>query len=240
MTLIQIEVNNCNNIDSASISVAVQKLNIKFAPNGTGKSTIARAILLGHKKEQNLLKELMPFKLRKENPENKQPEVTGAENIKRLMCFNEEYVNQFVFKPNELVSNSFDILFRTDSYKQREQEIEELVRNIKQLFLNNPKLETLIANLKEMGDAFKLSKSGLSKSSVGMKGLSVGNKLHHIPAGLESYTPFIQSQNSVGWIDWQTKGYDFAELSDNCPFCTSHAADKKDQIKKLGRNMTRT
>ncbi len=235
MTLIQIEVNNCNNIDSASISVAVQKLNIKFAPNGTGKSTIARAILLGHKKEQNLLKELMPFKLRKENPENKQPEVTGAENIKRLMCFNEEYVNQFVFKPNELVSNSFDILFRTDSYKQREQEIEELVRNIKQLFLNNPKLETLIANLKEMGDAFKLSKSGLSKSSVGMKGLSVGNKLHHIPAGLESYTPFIQSQNSVGWIDWQTKGYDFAELSDNCPFCTSHAADKKDQIKKVGQ-----
>lgn len=235
MSSIQIVVKNCNNIDSAAISLAVQKLNIKFAPNGTGKSTIARAVQLGLKGDQNLLSELMPFKLRKENPENKQPEVNGAENIKSIMCFNEEYVSQFVFKPTELVSNSFDILIRTETYKQREQEIEELVRNTKQLFLSNPELETLIANLKEMGDAFKLSKSGLSKSSTGMKGLSTGNKIQHIPAGLELFTPFIQSQNSVGWIDWQTKGYGFAELSDNCPFCTSHAADKKDQIKKVGQ-----
>ena len=235
MSSIQLEVKNCNNIDSAAISLAVQKLNIKFAPNGTGKSTIARAVLLGLKGDQNLLSELMPFKLRKANPENKQPEIKGAEALKNVMCFNEEYVSQFVFKPNELLSNSFDILIRTDAYKQRALEIEELVRSITQQFSGNPELETLIANLKEMGDAFKLSKSGLSKASTGMKGLSAGNKIKHVPAGLESYTQFIQGQNSVGWIDWQTNGYEFVELSDICPFCTSHAADKKDQIKKVGQ-----
>jgi hypothetical protein len=234
MSAIQLEIKNCNNIDSAVISLAVQKLNIKFAPNGTGKSTIARAVLVGRNADQNSLSELMPFKLRKENPQNKQPEVKGAEALKNIMCFNEAYVNQFVFKPNELLSNSFDILIRTDAYKQRENEIEVLVRNIKQLFSGNPELETLIANLKEMGDAFKLSKSGLSKSSTGMKGLSAGNKIQHVPAGLESYTQFIQGRNSVGWIDWQTKGCEFLEHSDNCPFCASHSADKKDQIKKVG------
>lgn len=236
MSSIQIEVKNCNNIDTAVISLEVQKLNIKFAPNGTGKSTIARAVLLGLKGDQNLLSELMPFKLRKENPENKRPEVKVTEELKNIMCFNEEYVSQFLFKPEELVSNSFDIFIRTDAYKQKEQEVEALVSNIKQLFSGNQELETLIATLKEMGDAFKLSKSGLSKSSTGMKGLSAGNKIQHVPDGLESYTPFIQCQNSVGWIDWQTKGCDeFVELSDNCPFCTSHAADKKDQIKKVGQ-----
>lgn len=235
MSSIQIEVKSCNNIDSAVISLAEHKLNIKFAPNGTGKSTIARAVLLGLKGDQSLLSELMPFKLRKENPENKQPEVKGAEALKIIMCFNEEYVSQFVFKPNELLSNSFDILIRTDAYKQKEQEIEELVRHIKQLFSGNPELETLIATFKEMGSAFKLSKSGLSKSSTGMKALSGGNKIQHVPLGLESYAPFIQSQNSVNWIDWQTKGNDFSDLSDNCPFCTSHAADKRDQIKKVGQ-----
>ncbi len=230
-----IEIKNCNNIDSADISLAQQKLNIKFAPNGTGKSTIARAVLLGATGDQNLLRELIPFKLRKANPENKQPEVKGAEALKNIMCFNEEYVSQFVFKQDELLSNSFDIFIRTDAYKQREQEVEELVRNIKQLFSENQELEALIATLKEMGNAFKLSKTGLDKKSTGMKGLSAGNKIQHIPAGLEPYTPFIQSQNSVGWIDWQTKGNEFAELSDNCPFCTSHAADKKEQIKKVGQ-----
>ncbi|HPL66967.1 MAG TPA: hypothetical protein PLG94_10565 [Smithellaceae bacterium] len=103
-----IEIKNCKNIDAASISIAEGKLNIKFAPNGTGKSTIARAITLGIS-ENSDLGELMPFKLRKDNPENKQPEVNGLNSIQQVMCFNEDYVSQFVFKPEELLSNSFEI-----------------------------------------------------------------------------------------------------------------------------------
>lgn len=234
MSSIEIEVKNCNNLDAAVISLAEHKLNIKFAPNGTGKSTIAKAVLFGLQGDQDRLSELMPFKLRKENPENKRPEVKGVEALKKIMCFNEDYISQFLFK-KELLSNSFDILIRTDAYKQKEQEIEGLISNIKQLFSRNLELESLITTLNEMGGAFKISKAGLDKKSTGMKGLLAGNKIQHIPPGLESYTAFIQSKNSVGWIDWQTKGYEFAELSDNCPFCTSHAADKKDQIKKVGQ-----
>lgn len=229
-----IEIKNCNNIDSAAISIAETKLNIKFAPNGAGKSTIARAIILGTSKNPDL-KDLIPFKLKKENSENKEPEVTGLDSIKHVMCFNEDYVTQFVFKPEELLSNSFDILIKTDAYRQKEQEIEQLVAEIKKLFVNNQVLETLIATLKEMGNAFKLTKSGISKASSGMKGLAGGNKIKHIPEGLESYQPFIQSPQSVGWVEWQTNGYNYAELSDNCPFCTSHTADKMEQIKKVGQ-----
>ena len=119
MSSIQIEIKNCNNLDLAVISLAQQKLNIKLAPNGTGKSTIAKAVPLGAKGDQNLLNELLPFKLRKENPDKKQPEVKGAEALKNIMCFDEKYVSQFVFKPDELLSNSFDIFIRTDAYKQR-------------------------------------------------------------------------------------------------------------------------
>ena len=230
-----IQIINCNNIDFAEISLYENKLNIKFAPNGTGKSSIAKALLLKVGDNQKLIDELMPFKMRKENPERKIPKVNGAENIKKPMCFNEEYVSQFVFKKDELLNNSFDIFIRTEAYKQKEQEIESLIQNIKQLFSGNQKLENLIVTLKEMGGAFKLTKSGLSKASPGMKGLATGNKIQYVPSGLEAYTPFIQSQNSVNWIDWQTKGYDFAELSDSCPFCTSPVADKKSQIKKVGQ-----
>lgn len=230
-----IEIKYCNNIDSAKITLVEKKLNIKFAPNGTGKSTIAKAIILGTAKDINLLNELMPFKLRGSNSHEKKPEIAGAEKIKNIMCFNEDYVEQFVFKEDELLSNSFDILIRTKSYKEKEQEIEELVAAIKQLFINNQEFETLISTLKEMGGAFKLTKTGLSKSSAGIKGLSAGNKIQHIPAGLESFQPFIQSKNSIGWIDWQTKGYVFSDLADSCPFCASHAADKKEQIKKVGQ-----
>ena len=229
-----IEIKNCNNIDSANISLAENKLNIKFAPNGTGKSTIAKAIVLGTA-ESSDLSELIPFKLRDSNPGQKTPEIIGMDSLQNVMCFNEEYVSQFVFNQDELLSNSFDIFIKTDAYKQKEHEIEELVSEIKLLFMNNQELESLISTLKEMGRAFKLTKSGISKSSTGMKGLANGNKIQHIPAGLEAYQPFIQSQNSVGWVDWQTKGYEFAELSDSCPFCTAHATDKKEKIKRVGQ-----
>ena len=233
----EIEIKHCNNIDSAKISICEAKLNIKFAPNGAGKSTIAKAIQYGSAKDDNALSDLMPFKYRENNPDNKQPEVVGAGHIDKIMCFNEEYVSQFTFKPEELVSNSFDIFIRTDTYKDTEQEINQLVQTIQQQFTNNPELETLISNLKELSGAFKVTAAGqLSKSSTGMKGLSAGNKIEHIPQGLESYQPFIQSQKSVNWIDWQTKGHkDFSELSDNCPFCSTDSTAKKEQISKVGQ-----
>jgi predicted ATP-binding protein involved in virulence len=88
----QIQITNCNNIDSAEIDLAESKLNIKFAPNGTGKSTIAKAIEFAAKKGSSALSSLLPFKYRKANPDNLQPTVTGLEQVNNVMFFNDEYV----------------------------------------------------------------------------------------------------------------------------------------------------
>ncbi|KMJ03133.1 hypothetical protein SN03_04955, partial [Serratia marcescens] len=39
------------------------------------------------------------------------------------MCFDEKYVSQFTFQPDELISNSFDIFIKTEAYNQTEREI---------------------------------------------------------------------------------------------------------------------
>lgn len=39
-----IKLQNCNNIDEGEINIELNKLNIKYAINGTGKSTIVKAI----------------------------------------------------------------------------------------------------------------------------------------------------------------------------------------------------
>lgn len=235
MSSITVEVNNCNNIDHAEVNLIENKLNIKFAPNGTGKSTIAKALQLVILDDKTKLNELLPFKLRQSNPNGISPEIRLPGTIKTIMCFNEDYVSQFLYQQKELLANSFDILIRTDEYKKIEKEISELVSSIKKIFSENQDIDNLIATLNEMGNAFKLTKSGLDKKSIGMKGLSVGNKIIHVPVGLEPYTQFIQSRNSVGWIEWQTKGTEFSELSDNCPFCASTAIGKKDLIMRVGQ-----
>lgn len=228
-----ITIENCNSIDSATIALTDKKLNIKFAPNGTGKSTIARAIMLHS--QGDALDSLIPFKLKTDNPDSKAPSVTSDVEVNSVMCFNEEYVRQFTFQSDELVSNSFDIFIRTDAYNVVEEEIDTIVKEINGLFDGNEDLETFISNLSELGTAFTLTKSGLSQKSTGMKGLSQGNKLQHIPEGLEAYQPFISSSSNVAWINWQTKGsQQFSELSDCCPYCSSDTTDKKEQITKVG------
>lgn len=228
-----LSIENCNNFDSASIRIEEDKLNIKLAPNGTGKSTISRAIILST--NSNSLEELTPFKYKGHKSENSAPKITGIENVKNVMCFNEDYVSQFVFQQDELLSNSFDILIRNDEFKQLENEIETLVSDVKNKFSNNPELDVLINCLKELGQAFKLTSTGISKSSAGIKAFSSGNKIKNIPIGLEAYQPFIQSKKSVEWVDWQTRGNAFNELSDNCPYCTSETSDKKEQIQKVSQ-----
>ncbi|MCW3173112.1 AAA family ATPase [Shewanella subflava] len=236
-----IEIKNCNNITMAKVAIVPSKLNIKFAPNGTGKSTISKAIQYAVTGDEKALSELLPFKFRNENLNNTKPEVLGIENIKSVLCFNEEYVNKFTFKPEELVSNSFDIFIRTDAYQEKERDIETFTSLVKQQFANNSELEALISNLNELSRAFKVTASGgLAKTSTGAKALSSSNKIDHIPEGLQPYQPFIQSSNCVNWIDWQAKGHkEFSDLSDSCPFCTSDSTSKKEQIANVSKEYDR-
>ncbi|VCW20048.1 hypothetical protein BANRA_00081 [Klebsiella variicola] len=176
-----VEISHCNNIDYARIIISENKLNIKFAPNGTGKSTVSRAILHSVVSDIQSLNALLPFKLRASNPSNFIPSVRGVEIIREVMCFDETYVSQFTFQPNELISNSFDIFIKTEAYSQTESEIEAMVMAIRQEFTNNNELELFITHLQELSGAFKLTSRGLSRASTGMRGLSGGNKLQHIP-----------------------------------------------------------
>lgn len=233
----EINIRHCNNFISAKVFIEAGKLNIKFAPNGTGKSTISKAIQFASAKDDHALAELLPFRFRSDNPDSIEPTVTGVESFGSIMCFNEEYVSKFTFQSEELLSNSFDIFIRTEAYKEKERDIQALTSAVQLQFANNPDLEMLLANFKELSGAFKVTANGgLAKTSTGAKALSSTNKIDHIPLGLEQYKPFIQSPKSVAWIDWQAKGYkEFSELSEICPFCTNESAEKKEQIAKVSQ-----
>lgn len=231
----EISIRNCNNITSACVTINPNQLNIKFAPNGTGKSTISKAIQFASANDENGLASLLPFRLRENNPSGIKPEVDGVNQDDDTLCFNEEYVSKFTFQPDELVSNSFDIFIRTEFYKEKEIEILGFIKAVREQFDNSPDLEDLLTHLKELSGAFKVTNKGaLAKSSTGAKALAGTNKIDYIPKGLESYQPFIQSEKSVSWVDWQSKGHsEFSELSDSCPFCTNDASGQKPQIAKV-------
>ncbi|WP_111308020.1 AAA family ATPase [Confluentibacter sediminis] len=227
----QLTITNCNNIDSGKIEITNNKLNIKFGINGTGKSTIARAIKYAIDSPQ-LLNELIPFKHR--NSEIQViPEITISEEIKSVLIFNEEYLNQFLFKEDELISNSYEIFINTPEYKSSTEQIEQVLSEIKKIFSENEDLNKIISDFENLSKSFATTQTGLSKSSALYKGLKEGNKIQHIPESLKGYSKLIKDKNCVNWLDWQNKGEQFLEISDDCPYCTSPTTENKETIKSV-------
>lgn len=227
----ELTIKNCNNIESGKIEITNNKLNIKFGINGTGKSTIARAIKYCIDSPDKL-KELVPFKLRK--PENEiVPEVAVPEEIKSVMIFNEEYLNQFLFKEDELISSSYEIFINTEEYQNSTNQIERLLSEIKKVYSENEDLDKIISDFENLSKSFATTQSGLSKSSALYKGLKEGNKIQHIPESLKGYSKLIKDKSCVSWLDWQNKGEQFLDISDDCPYCTSPTTEKKETIKSV-------
>ena len=227
----EITITNCNNIDSGKIEITNDKLNIKFGINGTGKSTITRAIKYAIDSPQ-LLTELIPFKHRKSDVQVI-PKITINEEIKSVLIFNEEYLNQFLFKEDELISNSYEIFINTPEYKNSTEQIEQLLSQIKKVFSENEDLNNTISDFENLSKSFATTQTGLSKSSALYKGLKEGNKIQHIPDSLKGYSKLIKDKNCVKWLDWQNNGEQFLEISDDCPYCTSPTTENKEIIKSV-------
>jgi len=226
-------IKNCNNIDNGKIVITKGKLNIKFGINGTGKSTITSAIKYSIEKPDNL-KELTPFRLRGQETEDI-PEITISEDINSVLIFNEEYLNQFLFREDELISNSYEIFIKTPEYTNSMTQIEVLLSDIKNVFSENEELDKIIIDFESLSKSFATTQTGISKSSSFYKSLKDGNKLEHIPESLKGYTSFLKNESCTSWLAWQLKGADYVDISDECPYCTSSTIEKKETIKSVSK-----
>jgi energy-coupling factor transporter ATP-binding protein EcfA2 len=217
----QIKIENCNSIDSADIVIKEGGLNIKYGPNGLGKSSIARAIV-SQVRNDGTLQDLVPFKCR-DKVGSGQPKVSGIEGITSALVFDEEYVNQFAFQPDEVVKNSFDIFIKTPDYANTMLEIEALFAGIRKEFSGNAEIEQTTKDLKELRDAFgKTNADGsIPNSSKLLKAYGSGNKIENIPEALKPFESFIKSPDPSKWIGWQIKGNEFLKLGDTCPYCST-------------------
>lgn len=229
-----IGISHCNSIDAGQIQIDEHKLNIKYAMNGAGKSTIARAIEL-HTQGDGSIKTLTPFKYLAASDTTHTPSISGLDGISSVVIFNDSYINQFAFQQDEVLANSFEVFVKTPDYDAHIEAIEKIIAEIKATFRDSTEIDRVIGDLASLSDSFGKAKSGYSEAGALAKGIGKGNKVANIPKGLESYTAYLRSPLNSKWIKWQTDGNTYTSLSDNCPFCTHPTHDKKELIAQVGK-----
>lgn len=206
-----IKIKNCNNITIGYFKICSEKLNIKYGINGTGKTTISKAI--DYFSNNDKLQTLRSFY--SEEPAS----ITITPTFNNVLIFNENFVNQVVFKESEVIGNPFEVFIKTPTYDLRKGKLDKHLATLRKLMEEDIKVVELRDTLSKLLGKFttttsrKLSKKGALGSLLSKK------NLYNIPTQLESYRPFISdTDNNINWIAWKTQGDKFDTIN-KCPFC---------------------
>ena len=233
---IMVHLENCNCIKKADIKIEEGTLNIKYGPNGTGKSTISKAILLKATGDENQLQSLRPY-MAKESEEM----IVSGLNFNKVTVFNEGYVNSYLFEDNSFLENSFKVFLKSDECEKLSKNIAELLEKLQGIFEKNDAIKNLEIFLPKYEEIVKYNNGEISKKG------GVGEFLKGNGAGFDKYTElqpykvfYSQDMASVSkWAKWRNDG--IKQMKDDaCPFCAEHLKEdidkQNDVISKVFKN----
>ena len=209
--MIKAEVNNCNNIISATIQLRKNHLNIRYAMNGIGKSTIALAI--EYKSKQGDLSALQTFGSEMK-PDCK---LFGIGN--NVLLFNEAYVNNIVFQENEVIPNSFEVFIKTPEYEAKQALINERLKKMRVDVSRNEDLQNIVSVGRLVRNKLPVNPSGGLRQGGTMKSLMQSLSPYELPKELAKFRPLMEKGYTVNWVAWKHDGSRYDD-NDICPFCT--------------------
>ena len=220
MSILRIKVRNCNNIVDGEIDIDRNKLNIFFGRNGTGKSTIAKAILL--QSEDEPLSGLTPYGI--DDKENA-PGISGVPSG-NIAIFNTGYVEQYIFQLGSLIKEPFKILIRSQSYDEIKEKMDQTLAKIKSTITDTEEITELLSSIKSFLDVIKLGSTGAISRRGGVKKLLEGQGAYfNPPEELKRLKPFLTGKSVIDWTDWRLRGYKNFGEEGRCPYCSIEDSD---------------
>lgn len=210
----KIIIKNCNCIKEAEVIIKENTLNIKYGLNGTGKSTIGKAIAAqgnGNEDELNFLKPYSKDRL------------PSVENLpsKTTKIFDEKYVNSYIFKENSFLKNSYQVFLHSDECENLSRKIDDLLMELQGKFQSSQDLKELKEFIPKYFETIKITNGKIYKrGGIGelLKGNGSGFEKYEI---LNPYKSFYQREIPLvsKWAKWRKDGID--HINGNlCPFCT--------------------
>lgn len=203
-----INIKNCNNIKNADISVEKNALNIKYGMNGTGKSTIAKAI-----EKRDDLAELRTFGSELE------PEIIISDSISKVEVFNNDFINRIIFNGSQVIDNGFEVFVKTDEYDKKRKEITDILSKLNRETFKDEIINNLRNSFANISSKIQLNTNQTIKRNPAYKSVLKKENMFEVPETLKKYSEFIKDkEKNINWVDWKNKGFEFDEKN-ICPFC---------------------
>lgn len=217
-----INIKNCNNIKEAKITVEKNSLNIKYGMNGTGKSTIAKAI-----ENRDQLSELKTFGSELE------PEITLSESISNVEVFNNDFINRIIFNGSQVIENGFEVFVKTDEYDKKRKEITDILSKLNRETFKDEIINNLRNSFAKILAKIQLNSNKTIKRNPAYKSILKKENMFEVPDKLGKYSDFIKDkEKNINWVDWKNKGFEFDDKN-KCPFCAEKFAQSYADEKEI-------
>ena len=206
---------NCNCINNAEINIKFGALNIKYGLNGTGKSTISKAILYFSSQNTEELSKLKPYNSKKE------PTVENCE-FKNVKLFDENYINKYLFERGSFLNNSYQVFLQDKNLDNMKKSTEKLLNGLQGIFEESNDVKELMNYLPSY-----VNITSFKDGTIGKRG-GMGELLKGNGSGfnryreLDSYKPFYEGRDFSTiskWAKWRNDGIEQIN-GETCPFCT--------------------
>lgn len=223
-----IKIQNCNNITGGEIIICTDKLNILFGRNGTGKSTIARAIHLASQSKP--LTELAPYG----SMSTDVPSSIEGVNFGDIAIFDDEYVSQYVYQSDSLIKDAFEVLIRSKEYDEAKTKIDEALAKMKTTITKRQAITDLRSQIGVLIDTIKITSSNKIAKRGGAKGILEGRgAFFNPPAELNDLKPFLEGDSVSKWATWRLQGYEQFGDKKKCPYCSTEDTEKTETINRV-------
>ena len=223
-----IKIKNCNNINNGEIEICNNKLNILFGRNGTGKSTIARAIFLTSQGES--LTELAPYGCVNEDAP---PTIEGLD-AGNVAIFDDNYVSEYVYQTDTLIKDTFEVFIRSKEYDDAKKKIDDALAKIKTTITGRQEIIDLRSQIGVLIDTIKFTAKKKIAKRGGAKGILEGKGAYFKPPEeLSELKPFFEENTVAKWANWRLQGYELFGKKGCCPYCSTGDTEKTETINKV-------
>nr|WP_314785145.1 AAA family ATPase [Olsenella uli] len=214
-----IELSNCRNIKTSCIlPIRESALNVFFAKNGTGKTTISRAIRHVHEPTDDTLENLESFDYIETNDSRLTPSVSCSRPIRQLDIFDESWIDDHCFKESSVQEGAYELYIRNDKFRRYEKRRDQLLSALK-AELSSEEIDTLQKDIATIVKGIGKAASGaIGKATQPYKAFKSGVPIETLPKFLRPVTRGMNISEQATWLEWHMSCPE-AHAKDRCPYC---------------------